>query len=37
MIDDATGEKYIMYSEPNMTISAHKLPKSVLNSIPDNY
>lgn len=37
MIDDTTGEKYIMYSEPNMTISAHKLPKAVLNSVPDNY
>lgn len=37
MIDEATGERYIMYSEPNMTISASKLPKAVLNSIPDNY
>lgn len=26
MIDEETGEKYISYNEPNMTVSEHKLP-----------
>lgn len=39
MIDPKTGEKYIVYSEPDMTISEHKLPKYMLNQggYPSNY
>jgi hypothetical protein len=39
MIDEVTGERYLRYAEPDMTITAHKMPKRRLNmdSVPSDY
>lgn len=39
MIDDKTGESYIMYYEPTVTVTEHKLPERLIEewSLPSDY
>jgi len=39
MVDEATGENYIMYCEPNIIVTEHKIPARLIESwsLPSNY